>query len=135
MWVGEPLRPNKSSSEIFSVTTSIAACSRSHRPPEGEQVEKGLAFCTKLICGRDREKHTQKSARVFQIDVLSWTSARDVRVKMLVFLAGFGGPDRSFWPDVRTDLQNFLFGLIFRSRFSKITGDQRDRVCCFYPYR
>ena len=31
---------------------------------------------------------------------------------------GFGGPDRSFWPDVRTDIRpkNFLFGLNFHSR-------------------
>ena len=38
-------------------------------------------------------------------EVFSWMSARDVRSKMLVFVPGFGGPDRSFWPDVRRDIR------------------------------
>ena len=40
----------------------------------------------------------------FQPEVFSWTSARVVRPKMRVFPA-FGGPDRSFWPDVRRDIR------------------------------
>ena len=51
---------------------------------------------------------------VFQTEVFSWTSARRVRAKMLVF-PGSGWPDRSFWPDVRRDVQPkaSVFGLIF----------------------
>ena len=41
----------------------------------------------------------------FQTEVFSWTSARVVRPKMLVFFPAFGGPDRSFWPDVRRDIR------------------------------
>ena len=45
------------------------------------------------------------SARSFSDpEVFSWTSTRDVRSKMPVF-PGFGGPDRSFWPDVRKDIR------------------------------
>ena len=37
--------------------------------------------------------------------------------KCLFFSPGFGGPDRSFWPDVRRDVRpkTSVFGLIFRS--------------------
>ena len=58
---------------------------------------------------------TKNQPEVFQTEVFSWTSARDVRAKMLVF-PGFGGPDRSFWPDVRRDVRpkTSVFGLIFR---------------------
>ena len=49
-------------------------------------------------------KGTKNRPEVFQTEVFSWTSARDVRRKMLVFPA-FGGPDRSFWPDVRRDIR------------------------------
>ena len=41
----------------------------------------------------DRERKNQPE--VFQTEVFPWTSARDVRHKMLVF-PGFGGSDRSF---------------------------------------
>ena len=40
----------------------------------------------------------------------SRTSARHVCAKMLVF-PGFGGPDRSFWPDVRREVRPENFGL------------------------
>ena len=36
--------------------------------------------------------------------MFSWTSARDVGAEVLVF-PGFGGPDRSFWMDVRRDIR------------------------------
>ena len=41
---------------------------------------------------------------------------RGVRAKMFVF-PGLGGPDRSFWPDVRRDVRpkTSVFGLIFVS--------------------
>ena len=42
---------------------------------------------------------------VFQTEVFSWTSAWDVRSEMLVFFPGFGGPDRSFWREVRRDVR------------------------------
>ena len=40
---------------------------------------------------------------------------------MLVF-PGFGGPDRSFWPDVRKDVRpkTSVFGLIFRFASFKV---------------
>ena len=53
---------------------------------------------------------TKNQPEVFQTEVFSWTSARHVRAKMLVF-PGFGRPDQSFWPDVRRDVR---FGLNFR---------------------
>ena len=46
----------------------------------------------------------ENQPEVFLTEVFSWTSARDVHPKMLVF-PGFGGPDRSFWPDVRRDIR------------------------------
>ena len=36
---------------------------------------------------------------------LSWTSGKDVRATMLLFCSGFGGPDRSFWPDIRRNIR------------------------------
>ena len=59
---------------------------------------------------QDKSQHLElylgngKSARSFQTEVFSWMSARDVCSRMLVF-PGFGGPDRSFWPDVRRDIR------------------------------
>ena len=63
----------------------------------------------------DDQQGTKNQPKVFQTEVFSWTSARHVRAKMFVF-AGFGGPDRSFWPDVRRDVRpkTSVFGLIFR---------------------
>ena len=48
-----------------------------------------------------RKKETKNQPEVFQTEVFSWMSARDVRPRMLVFQA-FGGPDRSFVPEKRT---------------------------------
>ena len=47
---------------------------------------------------------TKNQPEVFQTEVFSWTSAWDVRSETLVF-PGFGGPDRSFWRDVRRDVR------------------------------
>ena len=53
----------------------------------------------------NKRAFVRKLARCFfQTEVFSWTSARDVGAKMLIF-PGFGGPDRSFWPDVRRDIR------------------------------
>ena len=45
-----------------------------------------------------------------QTEVSSWTSAQHVRAKRLV-LPGCGGPDRSFWLDVRRDVRPKTFSL------------------------
>ena len=57
---------------------------------------------------------TKNQPEVLQTEVFSWTSAWDVRVKMLV-LPGFGGPDRSVWPNVRKEIrpETSSFGWFF----------------------
>ena len=89
----------------------------------GPKDQRKHFFCTKFI-GISSERGggtvtspggTKNQPEVFQTEVFSWTSARHVRAEMLVF-PGLGGPDRSFWPDVRRDVRpkTSVFGLIFR---------------------
>ena len=60
--------------------------------------------CAKKVSFLPLNRERKNQPEVFQTEVFSWTSARDVRAKMLVF-PGFGGPERSFWPDVRRDIR------------------------------
>ena len=55
-----------------------------------------------LLAPHNRERKI--SPKFFRPKFFSWTSARHVRAKMLGF-PGLGGPDRSFWPDVRRDVR------------------------------
>ena len=54
----------------------------------------------KVTLGRELKNQPKN----FQTEFFPGTSARHVRAKMLV-LPGFGGPDQSFWQDVRRDVR------------------------------
>ena len=60
-------------------------------------LKQKIALCANVGNGKSARSFSDRS-------FFSRTSARDVRSEMLVF-PGFGGPDRSFWPDVRRDIR------------------------------
>ena len=56
-----------------------------------------LAPLVQVGANSDGFRALRISPKFLETEDFAWTSARDVRAKMLVFFPGFGGPGRSFF--------------------------------------
>ena len=91
----------------------------------------------KVGVGFGTDNCNYREPEVFQTEVFSWTSARDVGAKMLIF-PGFGGPDRSFWPDVRRDIlplwAEFSFLKLIPTELKSVTVTVVTKKGCHRPW-